>query len=34
MDAQTGFLRLWLDSLVEMLRDKGAVLLLLGAPVC
>ena len=33
MDAQTGFLRLWLDSLVAMLRDKGAVLLLLGAPV-
>nr|WP_066470099.1 ABC transporter permease [Comamonas terrae] len=33
MDAQTGFLRLWLDSLVVMLRDKGAVLLLLGAPV-
>ncbi|MDR2297291.1 MAG: ABC transporter permease [Comamonas sp.] len=33
MEAQTGFLRLWLDSLAVMLRDKGAVLLLLGAPV-
>ncbi|MBV8248981.1 MAG: ABC transporter permease [Comamonas sp.] len=33
MDAQTGFLRLWLNSLAAMLRDKGAVLLLCGAPV-
>jgi ABC-2 type transport system permease protein len=28
-----GFPRLWLDSLVLMLRDKGALLLLVGAPI-
>ena len=28
-----GFAALWLASLVAMLRDKGAALLLLGAPV-
>jgi ABC-2 type transport system permease protein len=33
IDSGASFLRLWLDSLAVMLRDKGAVLLLLGAPV-
>ncbi|MBQ0131980.1 MAG: ABC transporter permease, partial [Comamonas sp.] len=28
-----GFLRLWLDSCLALLRDKGAVLLMVGAPV-
>ena len=28
-----GFFRLWMDSLILMLRDKGALLLLVGAPV-
>lgn len=31
--ADTGFFRLWLDSLLAVLRDKGAVMLLFGAPV-
>lgn len=31
--ADTDFFRLWLDSLLAVLRDKGAVMLLFGAPV-
>ena len=31
--SETSFLRLWLASLAGILRDKGAVLLLFGAPV-
>lgn len=31
--SETRFLRLWLSSLMVVLRDKGAVLLLFGAPV-
>ena len=31
--SETSFLRLWLASLTGILRDKGAVLLLFGAPV-
>ena len=32
-ESNTGFFRLWLDNLQAMLRDKGAFLLLVGAPV-